>query len=216
MLLYRVRCLVYAHLRLSGTGDMAAYEAGLAAQSTISRGLAGRLDTVALAALHHVRARAVDRVTGVAAALLVLKYRPSAELSRIFLACAGPVVAHMDDRRVNIVCLALWKWHQWHGLAYEGAALEAFAASVFISGRGSRESHRWLSQMLTSHAAADSAGASGEGQGPASGPSVAGEVQEAEHVPGISGEVVETAALPSVSGGVLETADLAGAFRRGA
>ena len=169
--------------------------------------LAG-FDTVALAALHNEKACAVDRVAGVAAALLVLKYRPSAELAREFLVSAGPAVAHVDDRRVKIVCSVPWKWHRWYGLAYEGAVLEAFAASVLISGRGSRESHRWLSQMLASHAAAGSAGAPGEGQGPASGPGVAGEVQECQDLPSVSGEVLETADLPSVSGG--ETADAFG------
>ena len=43
MLLYRINCLAHAHLRLSGKWDKAAYEAGLAAQRVIFRGLAGRL-----------------------------------------------------------------------------------------------------------------------------------------------------------------------------
>lgn len=207
MLLHRIRYLMSAHLRLGGAGDVAAYEAGLAAQRIISQGLAGRLDAVALAALHHGKIRAADRVAGVASALLALKYRPSAELARKLLVSAAPAVAYMDDGRVKTICLVLWKWHQWYGLAYEGALLEAFAASVLVSGRGAREPRRWLSQMLASNAAADSAGAPGEGQGPASGPGVSGEVQEALDLPSVSGEVLAPADLPGASGDVLEPAD---------
>lgn len=216
MLLYRIRYLVRAHMGLvnkpPGKLDAAAWEAGLAAQRTISRGLAGRLDAVALAALRQQKARTAERVVGVAGALLAVEYRPTLEVTREFLAAAAPLVARMDDEQVRVACRALWKWHMWYGLAFERPQLEAFAAAVRApaapagggsgAGRGGRMAQKWLSALLASHASAGSAGAPGEAQGPAGSPGAPGELQEPGDLPGASGKGGEPADLPEVTGEV--------------
>ena len=212
LLLYWISYLVRAHQGMAGKipakVDPAAMVSGRGAQRTISRGLAGRLDAVAVAALRsapaQTPARTAERVVRVAGALLAVMYRPRVEVAHEFMARAGPLAAHMSGQHVTIACRALWKWHKLFGLAYERAALEAFAASVAALGqRVDPRAQAWLRELLASNAP----GVSGEVQEPADSPGVSGEAQEPAEV---SGEVLEPAESSCVAGECQENPDLAG------